>query len=344
MLIGAFGTFTPLAAWGFTLVRDIAEELFGDIHHIHCNTVDELSEGLASTAIQTVVVTSDTPDQAISDLLSEHAARVICFLDEPEDAAAFCMSANSWTLRQALEVTTFRFSAISTVARIEKSIQFRHSVYTADVKDVVTLITSYLAGPSDEETLLRCLRRIIPDFTLRQSRPVLAEIARSHSAIWQLNSSQSVLIGGISDLQFFSQFLPCFDGKRPSRILIPLNAFQTAETTSRDQFIELCGPSRCLIWGPYIHLQKGRWTARVDLEIIENYSSNSFLIDVIAYPEQLFALNAELPIQGVFRCELPFEIDSISRAVEIRVMLKQGAIEGRLLIRRIELQCADGVD
>ena len=49
------------------------------------------------------------------------------------------------------------------------------------------------------------------------------------------------------------------------------------------------------------------------------------------------AIKAKLPAQGVYGCELAFDIRAPSNPVEIRLQLLTGAIEGMLILRSIRL-------
>ncbi|MGO9418194.1 hypothetical protein [Roseiarcus sp.] len=52
----------------------------------------------------------------------------------------------------------------------------------------------------------------------------------------------------------------------------------------------------------------------------------------------LAILKAKLPPQGVYGCEIEFEIRNPSDPVEIRLQLLTGAIEGLLMLRSVHLR------
>ncbi len=101
--------------------------------------------------------------------------------------------------------------------------------------------------------------------------------------------------------------------------------------------IDLTGPARFIYYGPYFALPIGRWRADLVLEVSECLSDNQIAIDVVA-GSVLAILKAKLPPQGVYGCEIEFEIRNPSDPVEIRLQLLTGAIEGLLMLRSVHLR------
>jgi hypothetical protein len=100
--------------------------------------------------------------------------------------------------------------------------------------------------------------------------------------------------------------------------------------------IELTGPARFIYYGPYFALPRGRWRADLVLEVSDCFSDNQIAIDVVS-GSVLAAVKARLPVQGVYGCELAFDILAPSNPIEIRMQLLTGAIEGMLMLRSIRL-------
>ena len=71
--------------------------------------------------------------------------------------------------------------------------------------------------------------------------------------------------------------------------------------------IDLTGPARFIYYGPYFALPLGRWRADLVLEVSDCYSDNQIAIDVVS-GDVLAAVKAKLPVQGVYGCELAFDV------------------------------------
>jgi hypothetical protein len=93
--------------------------------------------------------------------------------------------------------------------------------------------------------------------------------------------------------------------------------------------VELLGPARFIICGPYLHLPEGDWRMSVQIEVEECLSDNQIGADIFS-ERILTAITAKLPASGRFSFDLDFRVTNSLAPVEIRMQLSTGAIEGRL--------------
>ena len=98
--------------------------------------------------------------------------------------------------------------------------------------------------------------------------------------------------------------------------------------------IDMLGPARFIICGPYLHLTIGGWNAEVVIELLDNASGNRLGVDVFS-GVILSGVTMPLPPCGVFTFSIPFRVDDPFLPVELRFQLLEGAIEGRLALRAI---------
>src|SRR5271166_2605776 len=134
-------------------------------------------------------------------------------------------------------------------------------------------------------------------------------------------------------------------GRRLEKLEWPVYALLRPEFPDRLTIgpIDLTGPARRVYFGPYFALPAGVWSAHVSLEVQDCLSENRIGIDVFA-SKVLSVIHADLPPHGVYGCEVRFEIEDPSKPVEIRVQLLTGAIEGVILLRKIELHRLSSLD
>ncbi len=107
--------------------------------------------------------------------------------------------------------------------------------------------------------------------------------------------------------------------------------------------IDLTGPARYIYFGPYFALPIGAWNVNITFEVQDCLSDNEIAIDVFA-TEPLSIVRAKLPARGVYGCQIRFEIEDLSKPVEIRMQLLTGAIEGLLQLRQIKLRRLELLD
>jgi hypothetical protein len=103
--------------------------------------------------------------------------------------------------------------------------------------------------------------------------------------------------------------------------------------------IEVAGPPRPLIYGPYIHLPPGGWTARVTIGFSPETVGTTFVIDAFADPRLLAQAVITPSRGGIYSADLEFVLHEPSAlGLEIRVMLASANARGRMVLGRAVLK------
>jgi hypothetical protein len=100
--------------------------------------------------------------------------------------------------------------------------------------------------------------------------------------------------------------------------------------------VELTGGARCLVYGPYLYLPPGRWSARAIVGFDEATYEQSFVMEVHG-GEVLARIRAQLPAPGLFSAHLEFYSSKPEAPMELRILMENGAIEGAISFLRVEL-------
>ncbi len=99
-----------------------------------------------------------------------------------------------------------------------------------------------------------------------------------------------------------------------------------------NQVIDITGRARFLIYGPYISLPPGAWSARVVLGFSAEAAGGSFVIEVTA-GTQLGYTRVEPTGAQVLDVDLQFTIDnSVDHPIEVRITNERAAFDGRLVL------------
>ena len=104
--------------------------------------------------------------------------------------------------------------------------------------------------------------------------------------------------------------------------------------------IDLVGGARYLLWGPYLHLPLGQWSAWVEFEILGGNTGYFIETDVCQGTRVLTAQSGTWPAVGVYRYRLDFSVAALDEPIQIRVKLSKGAIEGRFSLRGVTVERA----
>src|SRR5205085_5563381 len=101
--------------------------------------------------------------------------------------------------------------------------------------------------------------------------------------------------------------------------------------------IDITGRARVLIFGPYINLPPGPWSATAVVGFSAETAGMSFMIEVTAGP-QLAHTRVQSIGEQVIETDLQFRIDdSANQPVEIRIVNERAAFDGRLVLGRVRL-------
>ncbi len=197
----------------------------------------------------------------------------------------------------------------------------------------VDKVLQYLGFGDEPEARLSdfAARRVAaPDKTAKEARAALEE--------------RSPLDGELIDF-LAHQYDVVADGQRLAKLEWPVYSLLRPEFPDRMTIgpIDLTGPARHVYFGPYFALPAGAWSADIAFEVQDCYSDNHVAVDVFA-AKILSIVRAQLPPQGVYGCQIRFEIEDPSKPVEIRIQLLTGAIEGVIQVRKIVLRRLASVD
>ena len=112
------------------------------------------------------------------------------------------------------------------------------------------------------------------------------------------------------------------------------------EAAPATDYIDLIGPAKLLVFGPYFCLPRGRWIAVPGVSVADNLSGNTITVDISTNlgTEILAKVQAKLPAEGDFLGEIQFEVPYSHLPIEVRLFLNRGAIEGKLRFNGVTLR------
>ena len=176
------------------------------------------------------------------------------------------------------------------------------------------------------------LRRVIPSDARAESLTVEAALdaLQSRDDLDDVMSSWS-----IAEFESYKQIAADYQNildRSPVREIVwPAAILYSAAPGFRtDKPLDLLGPARLLVWGPYMHLTKGRWMANMEFEVVGNFSPNSVIADVLVGGEFAGLGEFDLPERGVYTWRLAFEVADVAKPIEVRLTSGQGGDRGRI--------------
>lgn len=337
------GTPSPALYATLKVVEALSNVLFGE-HDLFCaNTVAELQTQLANRPLKhphrSAVLYSDYPREDLSATYAAMGLPLVICADDFLTIAHYSVVSRDYG-----GVDAARFASMGLV-NIEPLIsappQPSVIVNGASIRldDLAARLAELYELPLDA-TALRDLRRALGqeesgDPTLNDyAAKSLPAPGPARAILERHGPLENELLDSLA-----AQYGPIVQGRRLEALEWPPFALLRPDFPDRLTVgpIELTGPARFIHYGPYFALPLGRWQADLVFEVSGCLSDNQIAIDVVA-GTVLSAVKLKLPPQGVYGCDISFDIDTPSNPVEIRLQLLTGAIEGLLMLRSIHLR------
>jgi hypothetical protein len=339
MLVCVIGASTALTYWGFGVAAHAMEEFFGEFHRVHCTSVAEMYEQWRRRNGRSVLFTTDYLEESVCELLLESGAPIVALIDTAEVAIKTAAKLRTLSCFDAIRFSSLYISSLSEALNHEST-----TVFTADARNmrVADFVPQFLSALSlsDPEIAARVLRRVIPSDAQRESLTVEAALdaLQSRDDLDDVMSTWS-----LAEFESYKQIAAGYQNildRSPVREFVwPAAILYSATPGFRtDKPLDLLGPARLLVWGPYMHLTKGRWMANMEFEVAGNFSPNSVIADVLVGGEFAGLGEFDLPERGVYTWRLAFEVSDVAKPIEVRLTLDKAAIEGAFFLRQVRLQ------
>jgi hypothetical protein len=341
MLIVMFGTRTPYGHFGFTILEHIMDVVYGDHYRIHCLDLLGLRNNWLGRDSRPVLVTSDRPDVELSKFLIASGFPCLAFVDEPDDAIASAIQVDGMHLHQAIRFSTQYFSCLGNAIPADKVRIFGSIHCHANSTELIEDILDEIFGIVDETVTARVLERMAPENHLRNKLSVhelmtryVAKALLPGHARKLLPEEDQELIKAVAD-----GYRPIFEKREITPFEWPRDMFlASSDGPAYVGDVDLVGRARYIVWGPYLCLPAGAWRATIQFEVVDNISGNEIEADICIDMEDVVSIGrAVLPVVGIFEFGLDFSVINPTSPIEIRILLRKGAIEGRFGLRKVLL-------
>jgi hypothetical protein len=340
MLLASFGSPSALGYATSSIVRRIGSEIFGTHLFIQASNLEEFRQHWHSVTPEDrkcVILFSDCPHREMAALIANVRAPIVMVVEDFVDIFLYVRRSRGMAFAPVVRFTTQVICALNhfllspNVKRISPGnyrqslasfVQSLVSFYGAPCGDIqFAAIMEGLAPPNSHiETLYDYVRAEFPHV---QDHPIDTQLSPvEKQALAQLSEAYGGLISGSG----------------MDEVDWPVSMFLNWDVPGAflDGPIELLGPGRFIICGPYLHLPEGEWRMSVEIEVEECFSDNQIGADIFS-ERILTAISAKLPASGRFGFDLDFRVVNSLAPVEIRMQLSTGAIEGRLSLVRATL-------
>jgi hypothetical protein len=102
------------------------------------------------------------------------------------------------------------------------------------------------------------------------------------------------------------------------------------------EVIDVTGPRRCLVFGPHLPLEPGRWRATAMFEVCPDASRRQLSVQFGCYPD-FTTVQVPVGVSGLHQIELEYEFKP-DQLAEVRLLLDRAGFHGELRFSGAALQ------
>jgi hypothetical protein len=327
MLVAVLGVTPKLAKRGTNFLHALLVHFYGSCSITSARTVDDIKT-LWPWDDPGVIYFEEPPHLPAIEFLLKNNIRTVALVSTFSAASLELLLEGRLPPLDAARATSRWFSAIAETVAAGNGLIVHTESGTQELKQVLSKIACFLGLSASSEAA----RRPPPQKQINA-------LSDAFSAGTLEEATAGLAKRLLSELKGYDQLLEC----RPNYCVHwPNSTFHLTDkdATLATDYIELTGPARLLVFGPYMGLPRGRWIAAPAITVADNLSGNNITIDISTNlgTEVLAKVKAKLPAEGEYWCEIAFEMPHSHLPIEVRLFLNQGAIEGKLRFNSVTLR------
>lgn len=308
------------------IVQTIFDVSVGPYDWIAVATAIDFQKAWAARQHEHGLFFADCPDAEISNVLRESQLPLIVALQQPVSAARQLRAQRGGDVVASIRATAQSFASLHDLALAPNA--HRLTIATAPVAQIEALVDQ-LAGlmqismsTARRSEVLGKVNAVVAGNDLRGPDGDLESNADDPLIERSLLAYASLVDGGPMDgLNWPTELFMSYDGREGSPLKGP---------------VDLTGPPRMFIFGPFMHLPTGNWRAEAQFQVYGNYGGNDVQMDIYSNGV-LSVVKFPLPREGRFVAEIDFSVREPRSPIELRFHALKGAIEGLFELIDVEV-------
>ena len=336
-LISIFGTPSGYLRFASLLLHNMLATTVKNFDHVAASELQHLRAALSKRRHPNFLLLSDCPERSIVDVYLNTQTPVLVVFEDPEDVATDLIRERGIEPTWAVRYTEQSLTTLDDLIRSDQALIMPRERRIM-LADFLIQVAEHFSLPLADADLEIIARKVAPK--------TQDALTMSMEDLYQLNlinlnpNGQSAF-----NPQVLAPFEPIFERLRrllnsqtDSEINWPIFMLMEGDApkSTFDGSLDLTGPARCIVYGPYMCLPYGSWGLRASITINENRSGNELEIDV--YQSSVLVRNRfPLPLEGDLEIRAQFKNSEPRVPLQLRLITAEGAIEGRITVNSITL-------
>lgn len=336
-LISIFGTPSGFLRFSCLVLHGLLRKTVKDFDHVAASEIQHLRAALSKRQHPNFLLLSDCPERSIVQTYLNTKTPVLIVYEDPMDVALDLIRERGIEPAWAVRFTEQSLTTLDDLIRSDNALIIPRG-RRVSLANFLVQTAEHFGIPLDEANMGAIAKSVAPkvEDALHVSMDDLYKLYLQE----QYPNGQPGL-----NRQAMVRFEPIFarlrrlvDAQIIDELTWPLFMLLTGDAPNADfnGSIDLTGPARCLVYGPYLCLPFGSWGLRASIAINENRSGNELEVDI--YQASVLVRNRfTLPVDGDLEIRAQFENREPRIPLQLRLITLEGAIEGRMKVNSISL-------
>jgi hypothetical protein len=323
--IGLPGMF---AEWCDALLGQLARRTVGSAEIARVNTLEDLALAAMKTEASHLIASARKPGGSLRKTLSSLNSRFLIALGDPRSAVAELVMRHGMDLPTATRDVASGCASLLAYGALPGSLSIRVDQFQQNPMAVAEAVCKHFGTAADPAEIAKTLET--------QSNATIALSPWEVDAWWsRLGAAERGLVAGALDAYTHYWANGELKSMTWSRELFFIGDAPHERAT---RGIDITGRARCLLYGPYIMLPPGSWTALVEIGCSRETAGMSFMVEVFS-GSQLGRTTLHAARGGIYDASLGFVVeelvDHVNEALQIRIFNDRAAFDGRLGLGKV---------
>jgi len=313
----AIGYLSPLTTWTFQVLEASLRRLLPQVPVLHVDRYDRVADLGAVQAPRLILSRFPSPDFARE--CGERNIRALVFADDIVEAVRHVRQAHSMSTFQALRPVCAGVVLARPFAASPHGLVIRRDM-AGTTAEILTALLRHFGLDLPGDTAREICGQIGADCP--SLGEALHRLAPAESALEEGDETLiGQVLGGLQDLEHGP----------PGEVSWPRQCFLMGDRpdTTPPVALAVTGRARIIYYGPYYHLPRGRWAARMAIGFSQDIRGMPFSIEVHS-TELLGKARILAERGGIFSLNFEIVVSAPHEPIEVRIMNEQGAIEGHM--------------
>jgi ParB-like chromosome segregation protein Spo0J len=330
MIFFSIGLPSPLVEWCDALIAGLMQAVGAPAEVVSANTLEELGLALIKTEASHFVVASRLPNDGLRSALTENNKRFVVALDDPRAAFRNLIQKHGYDCIAAARAVAGSCVSLLNYAAMRGGLVLRAEQEGREPVRTAGAIARHLALSIESAEIAR----VVDELAQTGVTPEPSDL----DARWDgIEASEQEIVNGALD-----GYIDHFAGRGLGKISWARDLFVVGDDPRQpaNQPIDITGRTRNLLFGPYMPLPPGTWTAAVVLGFSKEAAEMSYGLEFVAGSRCVSLSRSTIEPHGdrVFEATVSFIVDEATdQPISLRINNERAAFEGRLVLGSVTL-------